>query len=141
MSQNLVDRIAQTDNISVIGKLGNRRGTRRGSSSALTPERGSRRDRTGRRIRIVHFIGVASRTEPFRPLVATDDKGFILTGVEAREAARGWGLAREPMMFETSVPGIFAAGDVCANANRRIAAVVGEGSASIFSVHQYLRSV
>jgi thioredoxin reductase (NADPH) len=44
-------------------------------------------------------------------------------------------------MFETSVPGIFAAGDVRASANRRIAAAVGEGSAAIFSVHQYLRSV
>jgi thioredoxin reductase (NADPH) len=73
--------------------------------------------------------------------VATDDKGFILTGPDAREAARGWGPAREPMLFETSVPGIFAAGDVRANANRRIAAAVGEGSAAIFSVHQYLRGV
>ena len=44
-------------------------------------------------------------------------------------------------MFETNVPGIFAAGDVRANANRRIAAAVGEGSAAIFSMHQYLRSV
>jgi thioredoxin reductase (NADPH) len=44
-------------------------------------------------------------------------------------------------MFETNVPGIFAVGDVRANANRRIAAAVGEGSAAIFSVHQYLRSM
>jgi thioredoxin reductase (NADPH) len=44
-------------------------------------------------------------------------------------------------MFETSVPGVFAAGDVRAGANRRCAAAVGEGSAAIFSVHQYLRTV
>ena len=87
------------------------------------------------------FIGVAPRTEAFASIVATDDKGFILTGTDAREAARGWGLDREPLMFETNVPGIFAVGDVRANANRRIAAAVGEGSAAIFSVHQYLRSM
>jgi thioredoxin reductase (NADPH) len=74
-------------------------------------------------------------------MVATDSKGFILTGTDARAAARSWGLDRDPLMFETSVPGVFAAGDVRANANRRIAAAVGEGSAAIFSVHQYLRNV
>ena len=47
----------------------------------------------------------------------------------------------DPLAFETNVPGVFAAGDVRANANRRIAAAVGEGSAAIFSIHQYLRSV
>ena len=73
--------------------------------------------------------------------MATDDKGFILTGADAKAAGKGWGLDRDPLMFETNVPGIFAAGDVRANANRRIAAAVGEGSAAIFSVHQYLRSV
>ena len=87
------------------------------------------------------FIGVAPRTEPFASTVAVDDKGFILTGVDAKAAGRPWPLDRDPMMFETTVPGIFAAGDVRANANRRIAAAVGEGSAAIFSIHQYLRSV
>ncbi|MEP6835759.1 MAG: FAD-dependent oxidoreductase [Gemmatimonas sp.] len=142
MSQYLVDRIMHTDNISVIGdseisavygddhleKL-----------DLLNAETGI--TTTVPAVALFIFIGVAPRTEPFRPLVATDDKGFILTGADAREAARGWGLAREPMAFETSVPGVFAAGDVRANANRRIAAAVGEGSAAIFSVHQYLRSV
>ena len=85
------------------------------------------------------FIGVAPRTNAFAPVVATDDQGFILTGADAKKA--GWGLERDPLMFETSVPGIFAAGDVRATANRRIAAAVGEGSAAIFSVHQYLRGV
>lgn len=142
MSQYLVDRIAQTENISIIG------------DSEVTAVHGEghleRMDllnaETGvtttiPAVALFIFIGVLPRTECFRPLVATDDKGFILTGIDAREAARGWGLAREPMMFETNVPGIFAAGDVRANANRRIAAAVGEGSAAIFSVHQYLKSV
>jgi len=87
------------------------------------------------------FIGVAPRTEAFASTVATDSKGFILTGTDARQNGQGWGLDRDPLMFETNVPGIFAVGDVRANANRRIAAAVGEGSAAIFSVHQYLRSM
>ena len=142
MSQYLVDRIAQTQNINVIGDseisavYGNGHlecmDIRNAETNATTQVPATA---------LFIFIGVAPRTEPFRKLVATDDKGFILTGADARAAARGWGLAREPMMFEASVPGIFAAGDVRANANRRIAAAVGEGSAAIFSIHQYLRSV
>lgn len=142
MSQYLVDRIALAENIDVVG------------NAEITAVYGE--DHL-ERMDILHadtgvtdsipanalfiFIGVAPRTEAFRRVVATDEKGFILTGSDASEASRGWGPAREPMMFETSVPGVFAAGDIRANANRRIAAAVGEGSAAIFSVHQYLRSV
>ena len=142
MSQYLVDRIAQTSNINVIGDsqitavYGESHLER---MDILNADTGA--TTTVAAVALFIFIGVAPRTEPFRPLIATDDKGFILTGPDAREAARGWGLPREPMLFETSVPGIFAAGDVRSNANRRIAAAVGEGSAAIFSVHQYLRSV
>lgn len=142
MAQYLVDRIAQTPNMSV---LGNTEIVSVQGDGHL--ERVELRDAETGTTRWVDasalfiFIGVAPRTEAFRPLVAMDEKGFILTGVDARAAARGWGLPREPMMFETSVPGVFAAGDVRANANRRIAAAVGEGSASIFSIHQYLRTV
>ena len=142
MSQYLVDRIAHTSNINVIGDseitavYGESHLER---MDILNADTGA--TTTVAAVALFIFIGVAPRTEPFRPLIATDDKGFILTGPDARGAARGWGLAREPMLFETSVPGIFAAGDVRSNANRRIAAAVGEGSAAIFSVHQYLRSV
>lgn len=142
MSQYLVDRIAHTDNINVIGDAaitavyGDDHLERMDILNAVTGV-----TMTVPAVALFIFIGVAPRTEPFRPMVATDDKGFILTGADARDAARGWGPAREPMLFETSVPGVFAAGDVRANANRRIAAAVGEGSASIFSVHQYLRGV
>ena len=86
------------------------------------------------------FIGTAPRTEAFSSLVATDEKGFILTGEDIRACQKPWPLQRDPLAFETNVPGVFAAGDVRANANRRIAAAVGEGSAAIFSVHQYLRN-
>ncbi len=142
MSQYLVDRIQQAENINVISdsEITAVHGDEHlESMELLNAETGIRQIVPANALFI--FIGVAPRTDPFRTLVATDDKGFILTGADAREAARGWGVTREPMMFETSVPGIFAAGDIRANANRRIAAAVGEGSASIFSVHQYLRNV
>jgi len=142
MSHYLVDRIKQTANISVIGDTeiegvhGNSHLERLDLRNAETGEASSL---VGNALFI--FIGVAPRTEAFAPVVATDDKGFILTGADVRASGRRWELDRDPLMFETNVPGIFAAGDVRANANRRIAAAVGEGSAAIFSIHQYLRSV
>ena len=108
-------------------------------STFATPRRARRE--ASRATRCSSSSASQPRTEAFCSLVATDEQGFILTGAEARAAGKGWELDRDPLMFETSVPGIFAAGDVRANANRRIAAAVGEGSAAIFSVHQYLRSV
>jgi thioredoxin reductase (NADPH) len=140
MSHYLVDRINATDNITVIGNSevaavhGN---THLERVDVRNAETGETQTLEGQALFI--FIGVAPRTDAFAPVVATDDQGFILTGADAKKA--GWGLERDPLMFETSVPGIFAAGDVRASANRRIAAAVGEGSAAIFSVHQYLRSV
>ena len=142
MSHYLVDRINHTENIRVLGDTeieavhGNGRLERLDVRNAETGEASSLEGSA-----LFIFIGVAPRTEAFAPVVATDDKGFILTGADVRAAGARWELQRDPLMFETSVPGVFAAGDVRANANRRIAAAVGEGSAAIFSVHQYLRSV
>ena len=62
----------------------------------------------------------------------------MLTGVDAR-AAGGWELDRDPYLLETSVPGIFACGDVRFSPVKRVAAAVGEGSMAIAFVHQYLR--
>jgi thioredoxin reductase (NADPH) len=142
MSHYLADRLKSIENISVLANSeiaavsGNGRLER---LDVRNVETGETQRLEGSALFI--FIGVAPRSEAFRSLVATDEKGFILTGADAKAAAKSWELDRDPMMFETSVPGVFAAGDVRANANRRIAAAVGEGSAAIFSVHQYLRSV
>jgi thioredoxin reductase (NADPH) len=87
------------------------------------------------------FIGVSPRTEKFAGFVQLDEKGFIVTGPDLPRPLRDWPLERDPLMFETSVPGVFAAGDVRSGANRRIAAAVGEGSAAIYSVHRYLQTV
>jgi thioredoxin reductase (NADPH) len=142
MSQYLVDKIKATDNIAVLGDTeivaahGDGHLERLDVRSATT---GETRSIDGQALFI--FIGVAPHTDCFKPLIATDDKGFILTGADVKTTGHPWELERDPLMFETNVPGVFAAGDVRANANRRIAAAVGEGSAAIFSVHQYLRNV
>jgi thioredoxin reductase (NADPH) len=71
--------------------------------------------------------------------VQRDGDGFVLTGEGVDR--RSWPLERAPMALETSVPGLFAAGDVRANEVKRVAAAVGEGSVSVPMVHRYLRDV
>ena len=141
MSNYLSDRIASVGNIEVVGnseivEVHGQENLER--IDVRNAETGETKSLEGDALFI--FIGVAPRTEAFASLVATDEKGFILTGEDIRACRKPWPLQRDPLAFETSVPGVFAAGDVRANANRRIAAAVGEGSAAIFSVHQYLRS-
>jgi thioredoxin reductase (NADPH) len=90
------------------------------------------------------FIGAAPRSEMLADMVERDEKGFILTGLDlpqTKNGTKGWLLDRDPFLFETSVPGIFAAGDVRSGANRRVAAAVGEGSAAIYTIHKYLETV
>lgn len=90
------------------------------------------------------YIGTAPHTEMVAGLLERNEKGFILTGPDLPRVngkPRGWALERDPFFFETNVPGVFAAGDVRAGANRRVAAAVGEGSAAIYSIHKYLETV
>jgi len=82
------------------------------------------------------FIGALPRTDWLEGVVARDERGFILAGVDA--AGDGWPLGREPYLLETSVPGVFVAGDVRARSIKRVASAVGEGSMAITLVHQYL---
>ena len=70
-----------------------------------------------------------------------DPKGFVLTGrdlLAAEAFPRIWKESREPRLLETSVPGVFAAGDVRAGAMNRVASAVGEGSMTVRLVHEYL---
>jgi thioredoxin reductase (NADPH) len=90
------------------------------------------------------FIGTQPHSSAFAGLLERDEAGFLITGPDLpreHDRPRGWTLERAPFMFETSMPGVFAAGDVRSGANRRVAAAVGEGSAAIYSVHLYLRTV
>jgi thioredoxin reductase (NADPH) len=84
------------------------------------------------------FIGADAQTEWLPPEIARDDRGYVLTGSEMR-AADHWTLDRDPYLLETSVPGIFACGDVRFGPVKRVAAAVGEGSMAIAFVHQYLK--
>jgi thioredoxin reductase (NADPH) len=84
------------------------------------------------------FIGADPQTGWLPPEIALDDRGFVLTGADAR-AGDSWSLDRDPYLLETSVPGIFACGDVRLGPVKRVAAAVGEGSMAIAFVHQYLR--
>ena len=82
------------------------------------------------------FIGASPRTDWLEGVVARDEKGFILSGAEVRD--RGWPLPRDPYLLETSVPGVFVAGDVRARSIKRVASAVGEGSMAVSLIHQYL---
>jgi thioredoxin reductase (NADPH) len=83
------------------------------------------------------FIGADAETHWLPPEVARDSRGYVLTGEDLRRAGR-WSEGRDPYLLETSVPGIFACGDVRFSPVKRVAAAVGEGSMAIAFVHQYL---
>jgi thioredoxin reductase (NADPH) len=82
------------------------------------------------------FVGALPRTDWLAGVVARDDRGFILAGLDAK--GDGWPLQRDPFPLETSVPGVFVAGDVRARSIKRVASAVGEGSMAVSLVHQYL---
>jgi thioredoxin reductase (NADPH) len=89
------------------------------------------------------MAGAAPRTDWLRGCLALDDKGFVLTGRDLDTALAShesitWPLARSPQMLETSLPGVFAVGDVRAGNVKRVASAVGEGAISVHLVHRTL---
>ena len=84
------------------------------------------------------FIGATPRTDWLDGVVARDERGFILAGSDAKAA--GWPLQRDPYVLETSVPGVFVAGDVRSRSIKRVASAVGEGSMAVSLIHEYLAS-
>jgi thioredoxin reductase (NADPH) len=142
MSRYLVDRIEATENIRVVTGVELAEACGNGHLQQVVLRDGTSGEYRKLEVGALFvFIGVAPRTEALAGFVELDAKGFVLTGPDLPRRASGWPLERDPLMFETSVPGVFAAGDVRSGANRRIAAAVGEGSATIYSVHRYLRTV
>jgi thioredoxin reductase (NADPH) len=81
------------------------------------------------------MIGARPRTDWLPDEVARDSRGFVLTGAEIATDPR-WPLSRAPFLLETTMPGVFAAGDVRHGAVKRVASAVGEGSIAIQLVHQ-----
>ncbi len=145
MSRYLIDRIEQTPNIevqtgaSVVEVCG---GVRLEEISIQCHATGAV-DRV-KASSLFIFIGAEPRTNWLEGVVERDDHGFILTGADlVREGKRpkGWPLDRDPGLLETSVPGVFAVGDVRHGSVKRVASGVGEGSIAIQFVHQYLSKV
>ena len=145
MSHYLADRIRDTPNIDVV--CGVEVACVNGDTalaSVVVKSIDSGATRVIPSVAMFVFIGVKPHTDAFAGVLERDESGFIITGADLPKEhgrPRGWTLERDPFMFETSIPGVFAAGDVRAGANRRVAAAVGEGSAAIYSVHRYLRTV
>lgn len=87
------------------------------------------------------FIGAAPRTAWLDAAVARDQRGFVLAGPDVNAGEHGWPLDRPPYHLETSVPGVFAAGDVRAESAKRVASAVGEGAMAVMLVHRYLETL
>jgi thioredoxin reductase (NADPH) len=90
------------------------------------------------------FIGAEPNTDWLSGVVERDERGFILTGADLMrdgKMPKGWQLQRNPYWVESSVPGVFAAGDVRYGSVKRVASGVGEGSIAVQFTHQYLSEV
>jgi thioredoxin reductase (NADPH) len=144
MSEYLIRRIRAAPNVEVrvctevVGARGD------GHLEGLTlADRSSGREYDVDTHRLFVFIGASPRTDWLGDEVARDDKGFIVTGPDLVRTERGarWAAARAPYALETSVSGVFAAGDVRLDSMKRVASAVGEGAMSVYLVHRYLETV
>jgi thioredoxin reductase (NADPH) len=145
MSRYLIDQIGKRDNIDVQlkGEVVEVHGSQRLEAITIRDaETGETRQQQTPAMFV--FIGASPHTNMLGDLVRLSSAGFILTGPDLfvnGERPTGWKLKRDPYLMETSVPGIFAAGDVRHGVIRRVASAVGQGSAAINFVHEYLKTV
>jgi thioredoxin reductase (NADPH) len=140
MSQYLIDQIAACPNIEVRYETSvtAAHGTGHLASVNITGPNG---DEELPLAAIFVFIGQQPHTEWLEGLVVRDPGGFVLTGSQLLEEGKrpaGWNLDRDPFLLESSMPGVFVAGDVRHRSIKRIASAVGEGSMAVQFVHQYL---
>jgi thioredoxin reductase (NADPH) len=137
MSDYLITQLRATPNVEV--RLHTRVIDGHGEAhlEALTVEevRSGRREQV-KATAVFVLIGAEPRSDWLREVLQLDDRGFVLTGRDLREPA--WPLRRAPLPFETSVPGVFAVGDVRFGSVKRVAGAAGEGAVAVGSIHQYL---
>lgn len=145
MSQYLVDRIETAGNVQVWTntRVKSVSGTTRLESIEVEDlQTGATRAVPAEALFI--FVGSTPKSGIVNGLLEMDERGFILTGPDLLRGGKrpgNWDRDRDPFLLETSVPGIFAAGDVRAGSTKRVAAAVGEGSAAVGMIHKYLETV
>jgi thioredoxin reductase (NADPH) len=138
MSQYLVDQLRTKSNIAVL--LRSEVVAAHGDThlAAIDIQHGA--DKSVRRAEcggLFVFVGADAETEWLPPEIARNERGYVLTGEDVVKAGR-WSQSRDPYLLETSVPGVFACGDVRLSPVKRVASAVGEGSMTIAFVHQFL---
>ena len=145
MSSYLVDEIARQENIRVRVRSSITRVDGEESLESVTIKNSDTgEEETAPAAGLFVFIGAQPGTDWLEGIVRRDERGFILAGPDLSgddERPKGWGLDRDPYLLETSVPGIFVAGDVRHGSVKRVASGVGEGSIAVQFIHQYLAKV
>jgi thioredoxin reductase (NADPH) len=146
MSRYLVDQIKQTPNIQVEThtRVVELHGDERLEAISIHCGDTGQTERVSASSVFV-FIGAEPNTDWLAGVVERDERGFILTGADlardGKQRPQRWPLDRAPFLLETSVPGIFAAGDIRHGSVKRVASGVGEGSIAVQFIHQYLSAV
>lgn len=144
MSRYLVERIAATPSIEVRTRCEVVAARGNGHLEALTiadRDSGTREEVSTSWLFV--YIGASPRTDWLGPTIARDGLGFVVTGPDLGRPGTSpcWPLSRAPLALETSVPGVFAAGDVRLDSMKRVASAVGEGAMSVYLVHRYLATI
>ncbi|MEV8351909.1 FAD-dependent oxidoreductase [Streptomyces niveus] len=141
MSRYLVDQVERHPKIEVLLHTEVRGASGKEKLQSLSVEDNANGERrTLRAAALFVFIGARPYTEWLRGVLALDEKGFVLTGADAQasaEATRWDPLGRGPLLLETSLPGVFAAGDVRSGSVKRVASATGEGAMAIRLVHEH----
>lgn len=144
MSRYLIDQIADTENIDVWTRTEITAVHGETKVEAITLiNRDTCREKRLPAAALFVFIGAVPHSKLVAGVVQRDPAGFIFTGsnLSRNDQPQGWLLKRDPFLLETSVPGIFAAGDVRHGSIKRVASAVGEGAIAVAMVHQYLKTV
>ena len=144
MSQYLIERITATPNVEVVYRtevVGAHGDDHLESLTLANRDTGTVEEVQASLLFV--FIGAQPRTDWLGEEIVRDAKGFVVTGQDLLLPAyeKRWPLPRPPFVLETSVPGVFAAGDVRLDSMKRVASAVGEGAMAVYLVHRYLATV